>query len=70
MEGSVSMERYYTTTEFAKAVGVVKNTVVNWERKGLLLPHHVTPTSRRFYSQQQIDDFFKSRGDSNVQIDR
>lgn len=60
------MKKYYTTTEFAQAVGVVKNTIVNWERKGLLLPHHVTPTGRRFYSQQQLDDFFKSRGDSNV----
>lgn len=55
------MEKYYTTTEFAKKIGVVKNTVVNWERKGLLLPHHVTPTGRRFYSQQQLDDFFKTK---------
>lgn len=56
------MEKYYTTTEFAKKIGVVKNTVVNWERKGLLLPHHITPTGRRFYSQQQLDDFFKGKG--------
>lgn len=55
------MEKYYTTTEFAQAVGVVKNTVVNWERKGLLIPHHVTPTGRRFYSQEQLDDFFRRK---------
>ena len=61
------MEKYYTTTEFAQAVGVVKNTVVNWERKGLLIPHHVTPAGRRFYSQEQLDDFFRRKGsDSNV----
>lgn len=62
MKGGVIMEKYYTTTEFAKEIGVVKNTIVNWERKGLLLPHHVTPTGRRFYSQQQLDDFFKAKG--------
>lgn len=49
-------ERFYTTTEIAKELGVVKNTVVNWERKGLLKPHHTTPTGRRFYSQQQLND--------------
>lgn len=65
------MKVYYTTTEFAKAVGVVKNTVINWEQKGLLLPHHVSPTGRRFYTQQQVDDFFKSKvGVSNVQANR
>lgn len=65
------MEKYYTTTQFARAVGVVKNTVVNWERKGLLLPHHTTPTGRRFYSQQQLDNFFRSGvGDLDVQVGR
>ena len=53
------MEKFFTTSEFAKELGVSKNTVVNWEHKGLLLPHHTTPTGRRFYSQQQLDKYLK-----------
>lgn len=62
MKGGLYMEKYYTTTQFAREIGVVKNTIVNWEKKGLLLPHHVTPTGRRFYSQQQVNDFFNTKG--------
>lgn len=55
------MEQFYTTTKFAKKIGVSKNTVVNWEHKGLLLPHHCSPTGRRYYSQEQVDNYFKPR---------
>lgn len=53
------MSQYYTSTEFAKQIGVVKNTLLNWEKKGLLLPHHTSPTGRRYYTQEQVDEYFK-----------
>lgn len=49
------VETFYSSTQIAEAVGVVKNTIINWERKGLLIPHHVSKGGKRFYSQQQLD---------------
>lgn len=57
------MGLYLTTPQFAKQVGVSKNTIINWERQGLILPHHVSPTGRRFYSQAQVDDILKGKLD-------
>lgn len=52
---------FYTTSEFARLVGVTKNTIVNWETRGWLLPHHVSPSGRRFYSQEQLEDYFAGK---------
>ena len=46
--------KFLTTPQFADAIGVCKNTVVNWERKGWLIPHHVLPNGRRYYSDEQV----------------
>lgn len=48
---------YYTSGQFARLIGVTKNTLVNWETHQWLMPHHVSPSGRRFYSQQQLDDY-------------
>lgn len=55
------MELFLTTPQFAKRVGVTKNTVVNWEQKGLISPHHVSPTGRRFYSLEQVNDILSGK---------
>lgn len=55
------MEHYYTSSEFARLVGVTKNTIVNWERHGWLLPHHVSPSGRRYYSEQQLEDYYTNK---------
>lgn len=49
------MALFLTTPQFAKRVGVSKNTIINWESQGFILPHHVSPTGRRFYTQEQVD---------------
>lgn len=49
------MGLYLTTPQFAKQVGVSKNTVINWERQGFIVPHHVSPTGRRYYSHEQVE---------------
>lgn len=65
------MEQYYTSSEFASLLGVTKTTIVNWEKHGWLFPHHVSPSGRRFYSQQQLDDYYANKlgrkvGDNSV----
>lgn len=57
------MGLFLTTPQFAKQVGVSKNTIINWERQGLIVPHHVSPTGRRYYSQAQVDDILKGKCD-------
>ena len=54
-KGGVFVGLYLTTPQFAKQVGVSKNTVINWERQGLIVPHHVSPTGRRYYSHEQVE---------------
>lgn len=55
------MEQYYSCGEFARLVGVSKNTLVHWERRGWLLPHHVSPSGRRFYSEKQVGDYYSNK---------
>ena len=55
------MGLFLTTPQFAKQVGVSKNTIINWERQGLIVPHHVSPTGRRYYSQAQVDDILEGK---------
>lgn len=55
------MSLFLTTPQFAKQVGVSKNTIINWERQGLIQPHHVSPTGRRYYSQAQVDEILSSK---------
>ena len=55
----MKVEKYYTSGEFARIANVSITTLLNWEMKGLVKPHHKSPTGRRFYSQEQVDEFFK-----------
>lgn len=54
-------DNYMTTPQFAKEIGVHLVTVYKWEKAGRLKPHHITPTGRKFYSRQQVEEFFESR---------
>lgn len=50
--------RFFTVNEFANRIGVHPQTVRVWDRKGVLKPHHKTPSGRRLYSESQIDAYF------------
>ncbi len=50
--------QYLSVTEFAKAIGVHPQTLRRWETSGYLKPHHKTPGGFRYYSDQQVDDYF------------
>ena len=53
--------KFYKISEFAEKVGVTAVTLRNWERKGLLLPHHVSPTGYRYYTDKQLEDLLNGK---------
>ena len=54
--------KYYTVGEFAKLIGKNPQTLREWDKKGILKPHHVAPTGYRYYSQQQLNHFLGIKG--------
>ena len=51
------MERFYKTGEFAKLIGVTATTLRAWDERGLLHPHHVSPSGYRYYSDKQLQEY-------------
>ncbi len=51
------MMKYYSIGEFAKLIGKTEQTLRNWDKKGILKPHHVTSSGYRYYSQEQLNHF-------------
>ncbi|NLY42720.1 MAG: IS607 family transposase [Clostridiaceae bacterium] len=49
--------KYYSIGEFAKLIGKTEQTLRNWDKKGILKPHHVTSSGYRYYSQEQLNHF-------------
>lgn len=47
--------KYMTVAEFAAKIGVHPQTVRKWDREGVLKPHHVLPSGRRLYSEEQVE---------------
>lgn len=50
-------EQFYKIGEFARLIGVTSATLRSWDEKGLLRPHHVSPSGYRYYSAQQLRDY-------------
>lgn len=48
-------------SEFGKRIGVTAVTLRKWEERGLLKPHHKSPTGYRYYSTKQVEDYFNGR---------
>jgi len=46
--------KYYTIHEFSKLVGKTPQTLRNWDKKGLLIPHHTGANGYRYYSHDQL----------------
>lgn len=51
--------KYMTVAEFAGKIGVHPQTVRKWDKENVLKPHHVLPSGRRLYSEEQVDDMLK-----------
>lgn len=48
--------KYMTVAEFASKIGVHPQTVRKWDKEGVLKPHHVLPSGRRLYSEEQVEE--------------
>ena len=53
--------KFMTVDEFAKAIGVHPQTLRNWDKNNILLPHHKMPSGRRQYTQEQVADYFNNQ---------
>ena len=49
--------KFLKISDFAEEIGVTTVTLRIWERQGLLIPHHKSPTGYRYYTEQQVEDF-------------
>lgn len=45
--------------DFAEKIGVSVSTLQRWDREGIL-PAKRTPTDRRYYTQADLEDYFRS----------
>lgn len=48
-------ETIYKPKDVAKILGVTQKTLINWEKSNKLVAYR-SPTNRRFYKQDQIDE--------------
>lgn len=48
--------KYMSVAEFAGRIGVHPQTVRKWDREDVLKPHHVLPSGRRLYSEEQVEE--------------
>ncbi|MDP4179148.1 MAG: IS607 family transposase [Bacillota bacterium] len=53
---------YYSIGKFSKLIGKNAQTLREWDKKGELKPHHVTPSGYRYYSQEQLNHFLGLKG--------
>ena len=58
--------RILTIGEFSKAIGKSQGTLRNWERSGKLIPHHKTDGGTRYYTEEQVNEYFNYNPDSKV----
>ena len=49
---------FYKTGTFASLIGVSATTVRSWESRGWLQPHHRSPSGYRYYTDEQVTDYF------------
>ncbi len=56
-------KRYYRVSEVCKILGIFKNTLYNWEKKGKIPKAYRDPMSRwRLYSEKDIEKIRKISG--------
>ena len=51
--------KVYKPSEFAKLIGVCVKTLQRWDNEGWLKANR-TPTNRRFYTQEQYEQYINS----------
>ena len=54
------VKKLLKSSQVAKMLGKTSRTLGNWDKKGILKPHHVDPSGYRYYTEEQINDFLES----------
>ena len=54
---------YVSRTGAAEILGVSKNTIINWEQSGKLVPSKVTDKGKKLYSRSSLYDFLREHKD-------
>ena len=52
------MKKFYSLPEFASMIEVNPQTLRDWDSLNKFKPHHRTPGGHRFYSREQLDEYF------------
>ncbi len=60
--------KYYTIHEFSKLVGKTPQTLRNWDKKGLLIPHHTGANGYRYYSHDQLKQVLNIKEDEKSKV--
>lgn len=60
--------KYYTIHEFSKLVGKTPQTLRNWDKKGLLIPHHTGANGYRYYSHDQLKQVLNIKEDKKPKV--
>lgn len=50
-------EKFYTISQFAKAIGVHPQTLRRWDKQGILKPQIRSLGKQRRYTQEQVDQY-------------
>ena len=58
---SNQIPKFLTVEEFARKIGVHPQTVRLWDKNGVLVPHHKTPSGRRLYTDDQVREYFSNK---------
>ena len=61
---------YMTSSEFAERIGIHPQTVRKWDKEGTLPAHHKTSSGRRYYTEQQAEEFLNETKKQNVTEDK
>lgn len=60
------MSEYLRISDFANLIGVSTSTVRQYEKDGLLVPHHKTLSGQRLYTYEQVNTFIKGEFSSSI----
>lgn len=60
MKGRYNNMNFLRISEAAKKIGVTRQTLINWSKKGTFVEHHTTPSGFRLYSEEQVQEFIES----------
>ncbi len=47
---------FYRIHEFSNLINRTPQTLRNWEKRGILIPHHKGPNGYRYYSEEQLNE--------------